>query len=213
VAGRVPARHTVGVEPQNEPDPLAAAGWGRDPADRPTADLVSGRHFTVVGESGRGRYVIRDADSRPVMFLPLALGGEVLTRAEGWLVAVERRRRGWAVIARASPGGAEAGGASVRWQPNAYRVWLEPATSCRLSRTNPFRSRWTLRAQGAPIARLELAGGYAGATAVRGEREVGAVETLAESLASINLGLAIALSLEMVKAERSIPRADGPSAS
>jgi hypothetical protein len=188
-------------------------GWDADPVFDPTADLRYGQRLDVIRDRAHGRYVIQDAEARPVAFLPDQLGGEVRTRTERWQVAVERRRHGWAVTARHAANGALGGEISMRWRPNVYELCVGSDARYELKKAIQLRSTWTLLTGRTRIARLATTSAFASepVAAHRAAQHVGVIETIGDTLTTATLALPIALSLEMIKAQKAIPGADGPS--
>jgi hypothetical protein len=173
----------------------------------PTADFAFAQEFQLFRDHEGQRYVAEDASQRAVAFLPVGLGGEVRTRTDRWEIQTERRQHAWAVIARTIPDGAEAGGIAERVLPDTYKLWIAPDTVCHLTQ-NPLNGDWSIKDGQAHLARLTDIARFASRTSFRssGRRvAAGTITTLEPPIHAMPLSLAIVLTLEMIKAEASIP--------
>jgi hypothetical protein len=177
-------------------------------------DFAFGQEFRLFGDASSDGYVVEDVVGHAVAFLPRRLGGEVRTRTQRWDVNTERRRHGWALIARTIPDGAEAGGVTQRLLPNSYRLWIPPDTAYRLIQ-NPLNDAWTVRDGHSRLVRLTELGTFAAGSLSSGglRSPLGTIKTFDGPITPVPLGLTIVLALEMIKANALIPIASAPSGS
>jgi hypothetical protein len=160
------------------------------------ADFSCGEEFRLDLDLPDQRYVVKDSGGHIVALLPMGLGGEVFTRTDNWNIKVERHNVSWAVVAHTIPDGAEAGGIAEGLLPG-HKLWIGADVAYHVSE-NPLDGTWSLKEGHTHIARL---------TNITVEGCT--ITTLEPPNDPTTLSLAILLTLELIKAESSIPGAAG----
>jgi hypothetical protein len=97
--------------------------------------------------------LICDSDERAVARLPVTPGGEVSAAVDRWQVAVERRGRGWVVVARELVSEEPVGCAYPRGWLKGFDLWVAPEREYQL-RAKPFSGLRILRGELGEIARF-----------------------------------------------------------
>jgi hypothetical protein len=178
--------------------------------DALTGDFVSGQEYELEFDRAGQRWVVADSAKRSVAVLPPGLGGAVRTRTDRWIVGTERRRIGWAVVARTLPERTEAGRARESLLPYTWKVRVSPGFDFRVTE-NPVRCDWTLSEGGCRLVRISDSSRFAtGGDRLAFQRgPAGHIRTLEAPPRLLPLPLAILLTLEMIRAEATIPNVGG----
>jgi hypothetical protein len=161
------------------------------------ADFSSGQVFRLDVDVPDSRYVVRDSGGRIVALLPLGLGGEVYTRTDRWKVKVERRNVSWAVVAHNIHDGVVVGGLAEGLLPDSHKLWIGADTVYHVT-SNPLTGTWHIKDGHVHLVDLTN-------LTVEGCT----ITTLEPPSDPTTLPLAILLTLELIKAESSIPGASG----
>jgi len=157
------------------------------------ADFSSGEEFRVDLDLPDQRYVVKDSDGRIVALLPMGVGGEVFTRTDRWNLKVERHNLSWAVVAHTADDGVEVGGIAEGLIPDSHKLWIGTDTVYHVTE-NPLNASWSIKdghAHLVTLTNLTLSSST--------------ITTLNEPTDPATLALAIILTLELIKAESSIP--------
>jgi hypothetical protein len=160
------------------------------------ADFSSGQQFRLDLDLPDSRYVVKDSGGRIVALLPMGLGGEVYTRTDRWEMELERRNVSWAVVAHTIPDGVEVGGLAEGLIPG-HKLWIGADTVYHVT-SNPLTGTWHIK--DGHVHLVELTN-----LTVEGCT----ITTLEPPSDPTTLPLAILLTLELIKAESSIPGASG----
>jgi hypothetical protein len=159
------------------------------------ADFAFAQEFRLtLHHQGRRRGVVKNSAGRAVAVVPIGLGGVVRTRGDRWNIQVERRKLTWAIVAHTIPGRVEAGGIAEGFLPGSHKLWIAPDTVYRVTK-NPLDGSWSIKDGHAPLARLTNVTQF-----------TSTITTLESSVSAAPLPLAILLTLELIKAEASLPR-------
>lgn len=177
-----------------------------------TADFVSGQEYALELDGPGQQWIVTDGTQRPVAVLPVGLGGEVRTRTDRWIVGTERRRIGWAVVARSLLDDAEAGRVREALLPYTWKLRVAPDLDLRVTE-NPLKCDWTISRGGCRLVRISDMSRFAtGRDRLSFDRRpAGTIRTLDAPPEPIPLPLVILLTLEMIKAEAAIPSVDQPA--
>jgi hypothetical protein len=186
-------------QPSNDGEPHAGTRIDRAVASEPTGDFDSGQQFTVQPNPAGYGSVVEDRLSRLVAILPGPRDDEVITRAGRWRIAPERRRHSWAIVARNKSDSDPVAYAYPRWRLGAYKLWVAPDASYQLKRNWLTRS-WTLRQMRVLLARFTIQ-----------DDLCTGVETLERTAAGEQLPLLIALALETIRYDATIPMVNTPT--
>jgi hypothetical protein len=154
-----------------------------------TASFVPGGSYDL--NVGADVLAIRDSRSLIVAQLPVAIGGLVRARGGEWSISAERRRRGWAVVAREPRSGEIVASASPRWWPSTYGLRLGIEDDYRL-RQNQISSTWIVRKGRNRVA-----------TFTSGSDEK--IEVSEAIVPNPNLTLVLLLAYETIRYDRVIP--------
>jgi hypothetical protein len=170
------------------------------PATAITEDFAPRHRYVVVPETGadgvstiNGPHLVRDELDQVVAWLPGTSGGNLVTRAGTWAIAVEHAGHGWTVAARDPADGRDVAVAHPRLLPHSYDIRVPPDGNYALH-GNVITDSWTLRDPDAPIAHL-TAGRY----------YVNSIVTFDSPFTSPPLALLLSLALELDRLESTVP--------
>lgn len=202
---------------------------------RLSADFEFGQSYALVFDKTRDIYFIDGADGRSVASVPVGVGGKVTTRANTWLIKPERHGRSWAIIARTREKEV-VGGIREALIPYTFKLRIGGDSRYQVT-NNPIHAHWTIRHGHSHMARISGIQTFALArrpmqpkdvpdrrmvspftlpTSSPGPRGIptGEITILERSAEPREVALAILLTLEMIKAEATMPvitANDGPA--
>jgi hypothetical protein len=160
------------------------------------ANFSFGQEFRMDLDLPDRRYVVKDEGGRIVALLPMGLGGDVFAGTDRWNIKVERHNVSWAIVAHTTPDGTEAGGIAEGLIPDSHKLWIGTDTVYHVAE-NPLNGTWSIKDGHVHLARLTNI-----------TQSSSTITTLDAPTNAARLSLAIILTLELIKAECSIPGID-----